>query len=43
MVTAGMACEPREEQCVYYLAMDVKGQPARARQHHKPTKEDEHA
>jgi len=34
---------PGEEQCVYYLAMDVKGQPARARQHHKPTKEDEHA
>ena len=34
---------PGEEPCVYYLAMDVKGQPARARQHHKPTKEDEHA
>ena len=34
---------PGDEPCVYYLAMDVKGQPARARQHHKPTKEDEHA
>jgi len=34
---------PGEEPCVYYLAMDVKGQPARARQHLKPTKEDEHA
>src|SRR6266567_8065493 len=30
---------PGEEPCVYYLAMDVRGQPARARQHHKPTKE----
>jgi transcriptional regulator with XRE-family HTH domain len=34
---------PGDEPCVYYLAMDVKGQPARARQHLKPTKEDEHA
>ena len=34
---------PGAELCVYYLAMDVKGQPARARQHQKPTKEDEHA
>ena len=25
---------PRDEPCVYYLAMDVKGQPARARQFH---------
>jgi len=34
---------PGEEPCVYYLAMDVKGQPARGRQYHEPTKEDEHA
>jgi transcriptional regulator with XRE-family HTH domain len=34
---------PGEEPCVYYLAMDVKGQPTRTRQHHQPTKEDEHA
>ena len=34
---------PGEEPCVYYLAMDVRSQPARVRQHHMPTKEDEHA
>lgn len=30
---------PRQEPCVYYLAMDVQGQPARARQSHHPAKE----
>jgi transcriptional regulator with XRE-family HTH domain len=35
---------PGDEPCVYYLAMDVKGNPARTRQHHQPTKkEDDHA
>jgi transcriptional regulator with XRE-family HTH domain len=34
---------PGDEPCVYYLAMDVKGQAARTRQHHQPTKEAGHA
>ena len=34
---------PSDEPCVYYLAMDVKGQPARARQSHQPAKEEGHA
>jgi transcriptional regulator with XRE-family HTH domain len=31
---------PGDEPCVYYLAMDVKGQSARAPQHYQPTKDD---
>jgi transcriptional regulator with XRE-family HTH domain len=34
---------PGDEPCVYYLAMDVKGDPARTRQYHKPAKEEDHA
>lgn len=34
---------PGDEPCVYYLAMDVQGQPARASQSHQPTKEAGHA
>lgn len=34
---------PGDESCVYYLAMDVKGQPARARQYHKSAKEEGYA
>jgi XRE family transcriptional regulator, regulator of sulfur utilization len=34
---------PGDEPCVYYLAMDVKGQPARTRQYHKSAKEEGHA
>jgi XRE family transcriptional regulator, regulator of sulfur utilization len=34
---------PGDEPCVYYLAMDVQGQLARARPHHQPAKEDGHA
>jgi transcriptional regulator with XRE-family HTH domain len=34
---------PGDEPCVYYLAMDVQGQPARTHQHHQPTKEAGHA
>ena len=34
---------PSDEPCVYYLAMDVKGQPARARQSHMPVTEEGHA
>jgi transcriptional regulator with XRE-family HTH domain len=34
---------PGDEPCVYYLAMDVKGQAARMRQHHQPIKEAGHA
>jgi XRE family transcriptional regulator, regulator of sulfur utilization len=33
---------PGGEPCVYYLAMDVKGQPAWTRQHHQPTEEAGH-
>ena len=33
---------PSEEPCVYYLAMDITGQPARTRQHHQPIKEAGH-
>jgi len=34
---------PGDEPCVYYLAMDVKGQAARMRRHHQPIKEAGHA
>ncbi len=34
---------PGDEPCVYYLAMDVTGHPARVRQYHKPAKEEGHA
>lgn len=34
---------PGDEPCVYYLAMDVQGHPARARQYHKPAMEEGHA
>ena len=34
---------PSDEPCVYYLAMDVQGQPARARPSHHPAKETGHA
>jgi transcriptional regulator with XRE-family HTH domain len=34
---------PGDEPCVYYLAMDVTGHPARRRQYHQPAKEDGHA
>jgi transcriptional regulator with XRE-family HTH domain len=34
---------PGDEPCVYYLAMDVKGRPARAPQHHPSIKEAGHA
>jgi XRE family transcriptional regulator, regulator of sulfur utilization len=34
---------PGDEPCVYYLAMNVQGQPAMARQSHQPTKEASHA
>jgi transcriptional regulator with XRE-family HTH domain len=34
---------PWEEACVYYLAMDVTGHPARTRQYHQPATENGHA
>jgi transcriptional regulator with XRE-family HTH domain len=33
---------PGDEPCIYYLAMDVKGRPARAHQRHTPAKEARH-
>ena len=34
---------PGDAPCVYYLAMDVQGRPARARQSHTPVQENGHA
>lgn len=34
---------PGDAPCVYYLAMDVKGQPVSTRQHHQPSAEEGHA
>jgi quercetin dioxygenase-like cupin family protein len=34
---------PGDEPCVYYLAMDVQGRPARARQSHQPATAGGHA